>query len=99
MRYNGPVNILGRMVRIEYVPDLQDEGKNLFGQILYIQEVIKLNANFEGTTRLEEIILHEIIHGVSDSLGMELDEQDVASMARGLWMAGVRYVESGGEGV
>ena len=97
MRYSGPVNILGRMVRIEYVPDLQDEGKDLFGQILYVQEVIKLNANFEGTIRLEEIILHEIIHGISDALGMELDEQDVASIARGLWMAGVRYVEPHGD--
>lgn len=97
MRFHGPVNILGRMVRVEYVPDLKDGDEELYGQILHPDDVIKLNQDFEGTTRLEETILHEIIHGISGALGMGLEEQNVTSLARGLWVAGVRYGEPQGD--
>ena len=35
MRFHGPVNILGRMVAIQYVQDLTDgDGTSLYGQIV-----------------------------------------------------------------
>lgn len=79
------INILGLTYEIREV-EVIDKDCRMFGQIDYINQVIKIDK--ELTQERKDItLLHEIIHGISEQLGLEelnKDERVVQSLATAL---------------
>lgn len=91
--FRGPVVILGRPFRLVYQKDIID-GRGRFCEGLMDQEleVIRLQAGM-SRARQEEAILHEIIEALNAALECRLRHPVIMGLARGLWAAGVRYLE------
>ena len=77
------LKILGKKWTVEYVSDLpleKDEmGQcDLEAQAIHVKD--KLKGEQEGST-----LLHECIHAISDSLGLNLSEKQVQGLETGLY--------------
>lgn len=55
------------------------------GEIDYIKKIIKLDETMTESDR-RETILHEVIHGIDHFLEIELEEEQVRKIGRGLAM-------------
>lgn len=66
--------------------ELRDEkGRELYGRIEYLPEVIFLNAeNSEGQKKAT--LMHEIVHGLDDIYGIDLKEKQVRKLGIALYM-------------
>ncbi len=77
----GPVRYGVREVR-EIVTD---DGRELAGEIRYRQKAIRFDHQYmresgQGLT----VLLHEVIHGISEDRGLRLTERETEQVARGL---------------
>lgn len=64
------------------------DGKELYGQIRYNEAVIGLSMTACASKQMMELtLLHEILHGIHQTSGMELenDEAVVEMFARGIY--------------
>ena len=55
------------------------------GEIDHIQRVIKIDKGLKDDDK-REVLLHEIIHGLEEFMVLNLEEDDVTRLAKGLWM-------------
>jgi len=83
----GELVICGSKFDIEIQEELFIDEK-LDGAILYDDCKIKLDAGMVGDRKVE-ILLHEVIHGISSALKLHMKEDDVQRMASGLHSMGV----------
>jgi hypothetical protein len=82
------VRILGKDYKVSYIPKMADvnttgTGDDLFGQIEYVPSKIRIFDGLGEFDRLQ-VLLHEIMHGVSVALQVGLDEKQIDLMATGL---------------
>ena len=73
------VRCLGHVLRVEFVP-LIHEGESV-GIIDYEAGAIRIQ-NAQPMDEQKSTLLHELIHGVSDGMGLEWDEDSVAETER-----------------
>lgn len=82
------VNILGVPYRITYhinALDVDIDGdKALFGQICFRSRTIRILDNGRPAEDVFRTLLHEIIHGITDGLGVPLKEADLDRIATGM---------------
>ena len=93
----GTVKILGREYRVSRVNTIThntNTNQVYEGFISHDNRAIYVSRLAQLRTE-DELLLHEILHGVVAALGVEANEQSVASIARGLWAAGVRWQKRG----
>lgn len=65
-----------------------DKYERLLGQINYTEQTIKIDKNISEDMK-QEVLIHEILHGVLEKLGYEEindDEQKVQSIASTLYL-------------
>jgi hypothetical protein len=67
------LNILGIPYKIRYVDKLTDVTKNnrttsVIGEIDYVDKIISIYDNGRSTNDIWETIMHEVIHGIAESL-------------------------------
>ncbi|MDQ0270799.1 ImmA/IrrE family metallo-endopeptidase [Cytobacillus purgationiresistens] len=60
---------------VKHVPQLAEQ-HDLIGQIVYKDAVIKLEETLEGT-RLKEVFIHEIMHGIFYEAGYAEQDEDL----------------------
>jgi len=81
------VNILGHNVRILPLPEQADERNvglaSTTAELIYVMETLP-----DGVW--DEILLHEVLHYLSDTLGKDLTEDQVKGLSAGLYQMGVR---------
>jgi hypothetical protein len=58
-----------------------EENRNIDGQILYGQGIIKLQEKLIGDY-LDYVLVHEVVHGIFEFLSLEQDEKTVDQIAR-----------------
>ena len=91
----GDVNICGNRYRVieETHAELQLEDKSLskklfaIGFIKYDYRKIFINIG-ETPNSKKEILIHEILHGISDHANLKLSEKKIKILANFLWIAG-----------
>ena len=88
MKIPNSIRIAGVEYEVRYVADLNN-GQNLaYGQIDYENSVIRLSSTI-GTEhqRRCQILWHEILHGIRESNGMEIENEEavVEMFARGIY--------------
>lgn len=80
------IKIGGIQYKVSYVPDFQDEGRPLDGQIDHgLAEItIKANMNYQVQA---QTVLHEIVHAIEVQSGRrkELKESMVDAIATGIY--------------
>jgi hypothetical protein len=67
------LNILGIPYKVRYVDKLTDVTKNdrttgVIGEIDYVDKIISIYDNGRSINDIWETILHEVIHGIAESL-------------------------------
>ena len=93
--YTGPIPILGRPYQVIYEADIIDgAGRLCEGLMDAEREIIRIQTGM-SQPRQEEAILHEIIEALNAAMECKLKHHVITGLARGLWAAGVRYVEGG----
>lgn len=60
-----------------------EDGEQLYGLILYQEQKIKLRKGLKPDREIE-VLLHEIIHGISSENLLDLDEKTVNTLGNGL---------------
>lgn len=88
MKIPESVRIAGVEYAVRYVADLNN-GQNLaYGQIDYENSIIRLSSTI-GTEhqRRGQILWHEILHGIRENNGMEIENEEavVEMFARGIY--------------
>lgn len=105
MKIPESVRIAGVEYRIAIVPNLMHGATAAYGHIDYDNSVIELSDTF-GTEhqRRCQILLHEILHGVREANGMEIENEEavVDMFAKGIYQVlqdnGARFFDlKGGE--
>jgi hypothetical protein len=81
------ISILGHRVRI--LPLAEQGEDRITGFCDTAQETIYISRTLSAGAR-EEVLLHEVVHYISDTLGKELTEDQVKGISAGLYSAGVR---------
>jgi len=69
---------------VKEVEHLDDDERLLYGQILYNDEVISLSKKYPEN-QMKCTLVHEIIHGIDDLMGVGLQEDLVEKLAKGLY--------------
>ena len=87
MKRPTSVNILGHHVPIRPLPEQADD-RNV-GMASTTAEVIYVEASLPDGV-WHEILLHEVLHYLSDTLGKDLTEEQVKGISAGLFSMGVR---------
>ena len=78
------LKIISSFYDIEYVKGLRDENDNrLNGQIDYKTKKISVERNAPRQKQLQTII-HEIFHGMSEELGIPMNEKFVRAVSRAM---------------
>lgn len=74
------LNILGKLYTITYTDNPSEVDMNrresLWGQIDFWKRTIKIYDNGRGAEDLWQTIIHEILHGISESLKLKLRNAD-----------------------
>lgn len=81
------INILGIDYQIEYINDLI-ERDNLYGEINYHKQVIRIDSSMNND-RKKRTIVHEIIHGIMESIGYSTineDEEKIQNISNALYI-------------
>lgn len=86
MKLNS-VKVLGKKYKITYVPKIENVNTigtdQCFGQIRYAEEDIRIFSGLKDFDRLQ-VLLHEIVHGISTALELGLDERQTDMVALGI---------------
>jgi addiction module RelE/StbE family toxin len=81
------VKILGKDYKITYVPKMEnvntESSELLFGQIRYVDNDIRIFGGLKEFDRFQ-VLLHEVVHGISTSLALGLDERQIDLVALGM---------------
>jgi len=78
------LKILGKTYKVEIVePDSLNHNPNL-GTVTTVNNIISINAN-QAEENKAEVLLHEVIHAISDSVKLDLTEQQVTALASCLY--------------
>lgn len=77
------VRLMGRTYDIKYVPGSALADGHDFGQIIYPLHTVFI---LDGQTPVEEAdtVLHELIHAIDLTMGLDMSEHQVHHMATGL---------------
>lgn len=79
------VNILGREYSITYVKNPSEvdihNRRSIWGQIDYWTRSIRIYTDGRNSHDIWETLLHEIIHGISTDLSLDLDEDTICSLS------------------
>lgn len=81
------INILGIKYQVVYVDELV-ERDNLYGEINYTKQLIKIDSSI-NYDRKKRTIMHEILHGVMESLGyldINCDEEKIQNISNALYL-------------
>jgi hypothetical protein len=78
------VRILGVDYGITYESRLNNGSSLAYGHIDYEKSMIRLNNDDAKEQRLQQTLLHEIIHGVVYHMGFDLGEGKTNKLATGL---------------
>lgn len=85
MRIPDVTRIMGVDVPTEWVDVLcTEDGRVAQGIAQYVDNKIQLGRHMPVEQR-EHTYFHEVMHHVANSLGVEVDEDDVLRLSRGLW--------------
>lgn len=88
MRIPDSVRIAGVEYTIRHVPNLRHDNNLAYGQIDFDASEIRLSTT-DGTEHQKQCItlLHEILHGIVNNNGMEIDDEEaiVSMFAKGLY--------------
>ena len=87
MRRPKEVTIIGHRVRILPLADQGDE--KIVGFSSTTQETILISPTLPDGV-WDEILIHEVLHYISDTLGKELTEDQIKGMSSELFAMGVR---------
>ena len=86
------LNICGTNFTMKRVSDLHTDNGALDGQITYDDSIICINSKIKDTDRVAEVLMHEVIHGIDQSLHIGLSEDNVQRMANGLHQMGLGHI-------
>lgn len=81
------VSILGQKVRVRPLQEQFDD--NIMGYCNIKKQLICVDSKLANST-WESVLLHESIHYISDTLGLDLTEEEVSGIGSGLYSEGVR---------
>lgn len=91
----GDVNICGNRYRVlemshaEMQMEDSDLDKKLYGLGFIKYDFRKIFINIdESTNSKKEILIHEILHGISEHTQLKLSEKKIKILANFLWIAG-----------
>lgn len=80
------VKILGKTYKITYPPTMEAVNtvnkEPMFGEFRFVEESIKVYNGLKEFDRLQ-VLLHEITHGISTTLELDLNEHQVDMIALG----------------
>jgi hypothetical protein len=84
------INIAGHEIKVEMKEFLKDdENKDLMGYAYLIEDRIELaktcNGGVMSMDNVSQIFLHEIIHQVCDKFEIDMNEDQVTTLASGLY--------------
>lgn len=68
------INILGLEYKIEEVEQV-DKNQRLFGEIDYVNQIIKVEKDLTTDKKIE-VLIHEIIHGIFEALSFEEENKN-----------------------
>ena len=68
------INILGEMYEVVEVDEI-DNDAHLAGQILHFKNIIQIKKNMHPEKK-RVVLLHEVIHGIFEKLGMDKECND-----------------------
>ena len=77
------LKILGQVHALEIVDDIS-RSNLLNGMIDHDNQIIYIRKSLP-TEKKKEVLLHEVIHGISEALDMDLKEKAVQMLARSLY--------------
>ena len=85
MKQLKEIDILGKIHSVKYF-DFEDavQTTNHTGSINHHKQTIQIDTNAHKQYQ-SEVLLHEIIHGVSHALNLNLGEDDVYRLGTGLY--------------
>lgn len=76
------IEVLGYTYRIEKKPAHEIDGN--WGRTSTVEQVVQIADHLTGD-QLPSTLLHEVIHAVSDNLGIELNEHQIRLLEAGLY--------------
>lgn len=65
--------------------DIFVDGEECFGQINYIDQVIRVGNKFKDGQK-KATFVHEVVHGIDEMYGTELTEKQVEMFSKGLYL-------------
>ncbi len=77
------LKILGQVYTLEVVDEIS-RSDPLNGMIDHDNQIIYIRKSLPETKK-KEVLLHEVIHGISEALDMDLKEKAVQMLARSLY--------------
>ena len=79
--------------QINYCPRLiESNGDHYFGQHRGSEKIIDISEEY-GPERGKVALLHEVIHGIDQLSGLELEEKEIRGLANSLYEVGIRNPE------
>ncbi len=84
MRIPAEVKILFKNYKVVDELNIHDEKNDLYGQIDYLNQVIKLNPKAGGEQR-KATFLHECVHGLDEMFSIGLTEEQVEKLGTALY--------------
>lgn len=91
MKPDEYISINGQVFEIIRKPEVLDpeDGSPLMGNCDTARGTISISTEYPADVQAS-VLLHELLHAVADSAGLDLDEKQILGLERGLWSAGVR---------
>lgn len=69
-----------REYEVNYIEDLRDGSQKLNGHILYDKAEIRIDRDLADQAK-RITIMHEVVHGMADAVGVDLKEKEVELLA------------------
>jgi len=103
MKLPEQINIMGYMFDVEWVSDKDmrnfiGRDEKMLGAVNTTQQRILMNEEsvWRGDRKLE-VLMHEVIHAVSDMMGLDFDERTVERLGFGLTPTIKQLIQGGAE--
>lgn len=84
MKLVEKVKILYKTYVVKQIDNLHDGGGDLYGQVDYIEQIIRLNPRAQ-LDQAKSTLLHEIIHALSEVYCIDLKEEQVEKLGTALY--------------